>query len=567
MADPQQNTDKNPPSRARKLAGMVGEALVVRSPILSQLRETAESVTEKPEQGKSRLGNVLGSIQQAAVNRSPIIRNFLMMKDALMSVLKKDKPQQGDQKYGKATEQKSETQKDQKTSQGTDNTVAIVEYLKNLENPYYVVMKSDNNYLKDIVDVLKQQSQIMRDTLQMNKENQERSTTQKALESVSRSDASRARAAQQPRDERGRFIKQEDVVPSTGGLADTIDAIDDAFDIVKSLKKYGGVIASGFAAATTTFARYKNAIVSKISFLGSGLKGVAARMRPMAAGFTSKIGAMVGKVGSKAAPWLSKALPVVGRALGPAAALYGGVSSMNNLTDRVNQVAEERGITQQEALTIVQEENRKGMEDFFRSTPGFNQIMDLGDWTQSLGEDMRKWWNDEEPQSKPRPTTEMYYGDSNPLINRMIRDYTTDKDGFALSPDVIRSKLGDERRAVEISPPVAAPPTYAAPPPILSIEPSSANGIEDYLKSIQPPSPAAVEGLTVAKMREYLNSMGNTTAKPIQAAQPPSAAPVIVNNQGGPTSINNGGNVTNIITGGSSLALPQLAYNLSSSLS
>ena len=315
MAD--QTTSQNRrPTRVGNLAGMVGEALAVRSPILGQLRESASALVSKPEKGETRLGNALSAVKQSAVNNSTILRQFAMLKDALLSAVQKDD-------YGKATEKTPKTQEDQKTKgdETKRDSTAIIEYLENKENPYYVMMKSDNNYLEQMVQLLKQQSETMKETLQITKEAGERSRTQKDLESVSRSDAARARAARQPRDDMGRFISQpEGQADSESGL---IDTIDDVLDITRGLR---GRVAAAVATLTAVGTRFRRSLMSGVSRLGGAVRGAASRIRPLARGFASSVGSLIDDAGRATRSVLPSVGRIASRGLGLAVRAVGSTA-------------------------------------------------------------------------------------------------------------------------------------------------------------------------------------------------------------------------------------------------
>lgn len=570
MADQTTTPEKKPPTRAAKLAGMVGEALTVRSPILGQLRESVSALTEKPEKGETRLGNVLGALKQSAVNNSAILRQFVMLKDAITSIVKEDRD-------GKAPEKAPKTQTDKKTEDGKakDFSTAIIEYLDNKENPYYVMMKSDNNYLEQIVTLLKQQSEIMKENMQIAQETRERSETADSLKSVSRSDAARARTAQQPRDELGRFVKEEPKTEAeSGGLSQVLDTMDDALDVVKNLKKYKEVIAAGFATAVGLAIKFKNGLMSRLSGLGKGLKGLAAEMKPLAKGFASKVGSLIddaGKTAKGALPGLKKyagkGLSYLGKGLGMAARVVGstafgaamGILDPSDLGDdtlegtiRRNYADELRamGFDPETGVAESPEAEAKARA-FIEEKIKTGQFVPEGGLLPEQQEAIKA--------NRQRLIDQGY----NPDTGEPVTDEARARLDKTQKERQEREEQ-DRRMRTTQTPPDLTTPDVRLPSSLLSVESSSNKEILDYLNSIQ--NPPIVGSAPMTRMQDYLSFMGNAAQpRPAQTAQ--AAAPVIVNNQGGPTSVNNGGNVTNIITGGSSLMLPQLAFNLPTSLS
>lgn len=550
---------KKEPTKIRKLAGILGEAIAVRSPILSQAKEAA-SIFQKPGEGESRLGNVINAVKQSALNNSVIIRQVAMLADTVKS-LANDKP-------SSKSDKKAPSEPGDKKGDGgkVKDTPTIIEYFDNKENPYFVMMQGNNNYLEQMVELLKQQVDIMRNNLQIDKEAIERATSQKDLDRVSRSNAARALAAQQPRDELGRFIKQDDkgADEGQGGESGWLDTIDDVLDIAKGFK---GKIAGAIATMAAVGAKFKKSIMGQASRAGGAIKTMASKIKPLAKKFASSVGTLIDDAGKASKSVLPAISRIAGKGLGLALRAVGstafgaamGIIDPSDLGDGTLEGAVRRNYADElremgfdpetgEADSPEAEAKARAFIEEKISSGQFVPEGGLPPEEQAAVEANRQRLIDMgyDPDSG-EPVTE----EAKQNLERIRKERQE------------REKEEKRMRTTHTPPDLSPQVVTPMPPPM--VQPSNPKEIQDYLDSIkQPTMPAITESMSMSKMREYLSFMGNTMQRP--ATPPPPATPVVVHNQGGPTSVNNGGNVTNIVMGNTSLALPQMAYNLPSSL-
>lgn len=573
-------TPPNPPkSKARKIASKVaqvaGESLMLRSPVIGQAFEMTQMFKrpEANEDGKqvSRLGHIVNLVKQSAIQNSTILRKFTMFVDTFDTFLENDDKKKEEEKKKEVEREGDKANK--KDSGAKSATPTLMEYFDNKENPYYLMMQDSKNYLEKIVELLTEQKRILAQSMRIEGEQDERQRSLSALGSVGREPDAwtqvRPPTTMPPAIAEGLGIDTPQQDNENDGWLDTFDDIVD--EIKKNSKKIGAW-ASGIVAGVATL---KNRLAGGLSNVWSGLKNLGSRLgRSSTAAGVSAAGIVrpaaprpLAPTGVPTSPAITTTPPAPGaaprvggastaipkgapsagvatRAPAPAAArppirvpgiggLAGGIPGaildimlnptamgtdpQEDMRAYIDQRLQESGVSAlPEIREVLNSESGKFIREAFPSSE-YEILATDSEAARTLAlQRFNSPYNTRKPHSE-----EIFYGDSNVMMNKAIREYTRDAEGFALSPDVIRNKLSQEASSFLSSP--------------------AATKAQSTIDSISRP--------------QVPLSFGNAA---------PSTAPVIVNNQGGPTSINNGGNVTNIVTGGASLALPQLSFNLPS---
>jgi hypothetical protein len=579
MADQAAPANKKQPGKARriatKLAQVAGESIYLRSPILGQAFEMTQ-MFRRPEAGEdgkqpSRLGNALSLIRQSAVQNSTLLRKFEMFMDNFDTFREDEQKENQEQKKEKDEAKKEEGDGVKKGTTEVSGGPSITEYLDNKENPYYLMMESSNKHLERIVELLAEQRALLTRSLQIDMEDRERQRSISDLGAVSREPDAltqiRTPMTMPPSITEGlgptpqQQNQEEDEEDSWIG-----EIFDEIFDFLKKNKAK--------IAIKNWVGRTFSGIWSVIKNLGKGImsRGRAPGGRPSGRpapsprpstpptapstpetprGNSPRVGApprgapppgappvetppaRPGAPGAGAAApesWMTKLFPWAGRFIAfangiatawAASQILGGGAEIPGSDDR-DQYMEDRNAMMAEAEKKAQEGDYQGAADLVK---GFEEKYpgSFGPGGLIASPMEPEYWEEREQErreSQMEPTT-VRYGDTNALINRMIKEYTTDAEGFALSPDTVRNKLSMDAERIMTSP-------------------------------------------AVARTQSNVNVISRPSVPLSYGPMGGGSAPVIVNNQGGPTSVNNGGNITNIITGGSSLTLPQLAFNLPS---
>ena len=517
-----------------KFAGVfksIGRAARIVSPIAREVGNVGSNFVPEKNTGESKLKQLASSVGSFAMTQSPILSEAVDALGTLGYIFGK-KGGDGDSNASSSEDRSSlpgpgATEAKAKTDPRGQNNV-VLEYLTDGNNQYMKAFGSVIERLDTISGTLRKQLDftqklvgINQKILKANEELKETNRAKTSLDTVERKNSARERAKNQPRDEFGRFMSpaQENVESNDGG-GGLLD---------KLLKGAGGAAAFGFLkrGMRSLSGGIGNAFKSTGRLLrsaGGGISSLFSRSTATAAAQqTAKTVAtqQAARVGTATAAkrsiprMLSGLFPRLAGPAGVAAAILEpselGVDPQEEFRSSIFRKLGNEGVS---ALPEIREMLNSEQGQFVRETfPSPEYDILLNDDAKAR-EFARSILNSVFSTDRKR-SSEVFYGDTNSTINRMIQDYTRDGDGVALSPDMVRSKIAS--------------------------------------------SPAVMRTQSNLDM---INGAVSTAAA--GSGGPVGAPPVIVNNQGGPTNVNNGGNITTVIMGGSSLELPQSMYNLPS---
>ena len=575
-------------SKFQKIFGAIAQSVVMSSPVLQKTVGVVEAFKKPEDPKQTRLGNALGSLKDFAIGQSKLMRDLIGLKEFAEDLLKSES----------ANKAKEPGQPGTGGNQGNDPTKSnnvsdLIEYLNNKENPYLTVFNENNVLLEKISKTLEEQLNYTKAMFKVNTEAAELAKNKAELDKVSRIDAARARAAAQPRDAQGRFIRQEQQAEEGGGfgLDDILSGLG-MLGLGKGIKR--GI--RGITRSPTVGSRG----LGKLPKIGGIAKGLGRILGPLSIalsaydiystatdetltedektiGISESVGGLGGSLaGAAAGAAIGSAVPVVGTAAG---GILGGILGYFGGDWLGGEVGE----------AIVGDGTESGMMPEYDAAgnPTGNMIPI-------------------EPPSAPTatPTTPPvdsgmvpeYDAAGNPTGNMIpIEPSQTPAETSLLSNEEFNRLMQEKSRILtrmdEIQPIDLNTGEFAEVTAEQQAELDALNNAlgavnqrleqdAQYRKSlgvrlpnevidqgtIGPSSSLMVpqEILPSYAMRQqqldYLNEQMVPTRT--AAADTTQAAPPMIVQQKAPTTINNGGNVTNIIMNNDSLALPQMAFNL-----
>lgn len=509
----------------------IGRAARIVSPLAREVGNVSSNFVPEKDEKQSKLRQLASSVGSFAVTQSPLLSESMDALGTLGYIF-------GKKGGGDSTKTTSEdrnalsgpggAETKAKTDPRGQNNV-VLEYLTDGNNQYMKAFGSLNERLNTISATLRQQLEftqklvgINQKILKANEELRESNRAKSAFDTVERKNSARERARNQPRDEFGRFMSPntENVEPPDesegGGLFDKLSKGAGGAAAFGFLRKGMRAVSGGIGRAFRATGGLLRSAGGRISSLFTrGTSAAATRAATTAVvQQTARAGATT--AARRSIPrMLAGLLPRLAGPAGVAAAILEpselGVDPQEEFRSRIFEKLGNEGVS---ALPEIREMLNSEQGQFVRENFPSPEYDTLLNDDEKAREYARSIFNSGFSTGR-KQSSELFYGDTNAAINRMIQDYTRDGDGFQMSPDTVRMKIAN--------------------------------------------SPAAMRTQSSLDM---INSAAPVTAG--TSGGPAGAPPMIVNNQGGPTSVNNGGNVTNIIMGGSSLDLPQVAYNLAS---
>lgn len=380
----------------------------------------------------------------------------------------------------------------------------VVEYLENKDNIYIKSFDQMNNRLEKIIEILQRHVDIMEKTADLQREMNERTLETKRLSTVGRESSDRMRQILAAGGPPVRPDMAQMEEPETPGGDGGIVG-----KVVDWMKENAGLLGYGLGAATTS--------------KWSAIKGVA----------RSAIGLI-----PKAANWAKSRLPGKG-ALTSIASKLPGAGMIAGLSSKAPWVGKALGFASKWAGPISMGLIGKDIYDFGK------QAVDKSEALREQYPELRGL--------NLGLTDEQYLVEHPELLEQAVAEAKANG-SFQRNMSLWESHKKGGARAPE------EPYTFETSPgdvmPMAPLPPSGAEDIQKYLDSLQSPVTSKTQG--------NLDVITRSSAP--QPAASTTGAPVVINNQKGPTNVNNGGNVTNIVMGSSSLQLPQLAFNLPSSI-
>ena len=527
------NNTSAPPSKVGRIMQALGEQAYYRSPILGQAMEVAD-VFRRPDHAndpkESRLGNIKRFVVDSAVQRSPILNKMAQMYDFAKSLGSEEPipaPAAGGGAPAPTTSpstapgvnpaggvQEPISAVVEKLLSSSDNK-GVVDYFNDKENIYYKSLEESRTNLEKIMGLLKSQFELMEKSFKIQEETNEREKTVAGLTSVGRGELLPNALAMPP------DMAQMDNTAGTDGEAEKQGWLDWLKDNAAELVLGGG---AGLVAVKSLWGKAKGAVGS----VARGVKGVAVGAAKGAAK-VFKLPAVVNAVQS-----IGSKMPAVARLASKVPAIGGLTGLASKATNFLGPVAKILGPLS--AATVGLDIYDFGKQAIDKSEALRNQYPELRGLNLGLAQEQ---YLTENPDMLKQAVDE---AKRNGSYARNMRNW---EDG---------QRNTTTRGRPNITPVIPSPVTPIVP------QPSNADEVQQYPKGLQ--GSAAMNNQNILDIINKTNVTAKTTQTPATPQQPP----MIV---GGPTNVNNnsGGNVTNIYnTGRDSLSMPQLAFNLPSTV-
>lgn len=501
-------------SKAQKIGGAIAQSMLMASPVLRRAANVSSAFEATPD--GSRLGNAGRSFKEYAMGQSRMLQTLASIKNFVKDLFE--------------DEEKAEKAKE-KTPRST-NTHGVNDHLNKEESPLIVAFDQQKLTLEKILDTLVEQLKYTKDLFRIGIEASETEKLNSEFGKVSsgayvapnvlageaanenKPIAMNPESPGAPAEKEG--FSLADLAVGGAATVGTLGIIRSGFSKLKSGvgavssgllsagKNIGGKVANAFSAAV------KSPVIPKV--FGAAKTGIKDGLR----GIMSRAPNLLSRMPNIAA---SASRFALGTALGPVAAIMTPSELESDPQEKfknsIYKQLEEGGMS---ALPSVAEMLNSEQGKFMRENfPEYDyEILANPEVFQDEAAEIAKAFYKAKENPTRQNAADVFYGDTNQLINKAIQDYSKDSDGSLLSPDGIRNKIAN--------------------------------------------SPTAL------RMQSNLNMITNSNVKPTTSNPTATIPPIIVGKQGGVTNVNNGGNVTNIIHGSDSLALPQMQFNLPSGI-
>lgn len=559
-----------------KVFGAMSQSVVMSSPVFRQAIDVADMFRKPDEESKeTRLGNILGSIKDYMSNQSKVIRNIVGVVEFTKDILDDEK------KKDETKDDKSKTKDDGAKPKGESS---IIDYLEKKDNPYITAFNESNVLLERIAKSVEAQLEYTRRMLKLDEEASEMAKIKTDLDKVSRSDAARARALQQPRDAQGRFTKDEkkedgdglgfdDILTGLGGLGVLKGGKGALGRLIRGGAKAAPKITPRIAPGAAGAAAAEGSAAAKgagkglgkgLGKVGGALKGLGRFLGPLnlalgaydiyntvtddeldarekTIGVSETVGGMGGAAaGAAAGAAIGSVVPVVGTAIGGIAGGLLGYFGGSWLGETAGEAIAGDGVED----NLVPEYDAMG-----NPTGGYIEaVPSTPPETEPTTPPIEDKLSDDEFNKLMARRTELLtrgdqilFDENNNLKESITPEQQQELDIMDKELDIIHKRLEQDSR-------------YRGS---ISIVPQ---GNADEIKPSASLNPTAIQPDYAAKQSQLDYITGQTVPTTVASAAPPSN-PVMLQNQS-PTTINSGGNVTNIIMNNDSLALPQQAFNL-----